>query len=237
MSSMPIRASAAASGDERTEESATALAFQRLFDVGGALAALILLSPLFAFAILSVLAGDGRPVFFRQRRVGRNGEPFLILKFRTMQVAADGRNLTVSGDGRVTRTGAWLRKRKLDELPQLINVLRGDMSLIGPRPEVPEYVEPGDTMWCAVLRRRPGITDLASLLYRDEEELLGPAADPDAYYRASILPAKLGLNLRYQQSRSLARDLKLLWMTAWYSFFPAAFDRERVLRTFTAPRK
>jgi len=216
----------------RTKNTSLATVSQRAFDITGALSGIIVLSPLFAFAALLVLLKDGRPVFFRQRRIGRNGNPFYILKFRTMQVANSGRSITVSGDNRVTPTGAWLRKRKLDELPQLFNVLKGDMSLIGPRPEVPEFVEPENEQWNAVLRMRPGITDLASLLFRNEEELLRPAADPDHFYRHFILPAKLDLNLRYQGSRSLPRDLKLVWMTAWYSFFPAAFDRDRVLQTF-----
>ena len=202
---------------------------RRLFDIGGALIGLVLLAPLFLFAMLVVLADDGWPVFFRQRRVGQNGEPFLILKFRTMRREAVGRALTVSGDSRVTRAGAWLRKRKLDELPQLINVLRGEMSLIGPRPEVPEYVEPDDELWRAVMQMRPGITDLASLMFLNEEEMLAPLGDPEACYRSSILPAKLHWNIRYQESRSLLRDFKLLWMTGWYSFFRAKFDGAHIL--------
>jgi lipopolysaccharide/colanic/teichoic acid biosynthesis glycosyltransferase len=108
------------------------------------------------------------------------------------------------------------------------------MSLIGPRPEVPEYVEPDNDLWRAVLQVRPGITDLASLAYRHEEAFLGSAADPEAYYRTSILPEKLRLNLRYQRSRSLRRDLKLLWMTARYSFYPRGFDREHIVRSLGA---
>ena len=205
---------------------------RRLFDVGGALVALILLAPLLFVAILVVLTDDGWPIFFRQRRIGQNGEPFMILKLRTMRRKAVGRALTVSGDSRVTRAGAWLRKRKLDELPQLFNVLRGEMSLIGPRPEVPEYVEPHDELWQAVMQMRPGITDLASLMFLNEEEMLAPAGDPEAYYRSSILPAKLHWNIRYQESRSLPRDFKLLWMTAWYSFFRVKLNGERILEVF-----
>jgi len=206
----------------------------RLLDNSGALAALILLSPLFAIAALLILIGDGRPILFRQTRIGKKGKPFLILKFRTMRTGCGGLAITAPGDRRVTRVGAWLRGLKIDELPQLINVLRGDMSLIGPRPEVPDYVEFTDDRWRRALEVRPGITDLASLAFRNEEAILGPAADPDAYYRSVILPEKLRLNLQYQQSRSLPRDLKLLWMTARYSFFPQGFDRDRIMRSFGA---
>jgi lipopolysaccharide/colanic/teichoic acid biosynthesis glycosyltransferase len=206
----------------------------RLLDVTGALIALIVLAPLFALAALLILLTDGRPILFRHGRIGRNGERFLILKFRTMRTGSSGLALTTSKDGRVTKAGAWLRRLKIDELPQLVNVLRGEMSLIGPRPEAPEYVEFDDGRWRKVLAVRPGITDLATLAFRNEEEILGPASDPDAYYRSVILPEKLRLNISYQQSRTLVRDFKLLWMTARYSFFPRGFDRDRVMRSLGA---
>src|SRR5262249_448291 len=155
---------------------------------------LIVLSPVFLVAALLILAGDGWPVFFRQKRIGRNGERFLILKFRTMRMGGGGPPITARGDRRITRAGAWLSRLKVDDLPQLINVLRGDMSLIGPRPEVPEYVEFDDDLWQRVLQVQPGITDLASLAFLDEEAILGPAADPDVYYRSVVLPQKLRLN-------------------------------------------
>jgi lipopolysaccharide/colanic/teichoic acid biosynthesis glycosyltransferase len=206
----------------------------RLLDVIGALVALLVLAPLFALAALLILLSDGRPLLFRHRRIGRNGKPFLVLKFRTMRNGGSGLEITTSKDGRVTKAGAWMRKLKIDELPQLVNVVRGEMSLIGPRPEVPEYIEFNDPRWRKVLAERPGITDLASLAFRDEEAILGPAPDPDAYYRSVILPEKLRLNLLYQQSRTLSRDLKLLWMTARYSFFPRGFDRDRIMRSLGA---
>jgi lipopolysaccharide/colanic/teichoic acid biosynthesis glycosyltransferase len=206
----------------------------RLLDVTGALVALVVLAPLFALATLLILLSDGRPLLFRQRRIGKNGEPFLILKFRTMAAGSDGPAITTSDDGRVTKVGAWLRTLKIDELPQLVNVVSGEMSLIGPRPEVPEYVEFDDHRWRTVLAVRPGITDLATLAFRNEEAILGPATDPDAYYRSVILPEKLRLNLLYQQSRTHLRDFKLLWMTARYSFFPRGFDRDRILRSLGA---
>lgn len=205
---------------------------RRLFDVVAALAGLIVLAPVMAVIGLAVLIGDGSPVFYRQKRIGKNGRPFVILKFRSMRSnGSGGPAITAACDSRVTRVGAWLRQTKLDELPQLLNVLRGDMSLIGPRPEVPDYVEIEDPLWRAVLASPPGITDLATLAFRNEEEMLGPASDPDAYYRSSILPAKLRLNVLYQQSRTLPRDLKLLWLTARYSFFPHGYDRDRILRS------
>ena len=131
-----------------------------------------------------ILLSDGRPVFFRQKRVGRHGELFDILKFRTMEIESGGPAITAAGDRRVTLVGAKLRRYKLDELPQFFCVLRGHMSLIGPRPEVPEYVEPADDLWETVLQMRPGITDLASLAYRNEEAMLALADDPEALYRS-----------------------------------------------------
>ncbi|HEV2201967.1 MAG TPA: sugar transferase [Bryobacteraceae bacterium] len=203
----------------------------RLLDVAGALAALVLLAPVLAVATLLILIDNGRPIIFRQTRIGKNAVPFRILKFRTMRPTIGGSAITTPGDARVTRVGVWLRTLKIDELPQLINVLRGDMSLIGPRPEVPEYVVADDDRWRQVLEFRPGITDLASLAFRNEEAILDTADDPEAYYRLVILPEKLQLNLQYQRTRSLPRDLKLLWMTVRYSFCPYGFDREQVVRS------
>ena len=207
----------------------------RLIDAVLAFTALIVLAPILLVLALVILITEGRPVLFRQMRIGKNGRPFLILKFRTMRSGAGPESaITAADDSRVTPVGTWLRKLKLDELPQFFNVLRGDMSLIGPRPEVPEYVQLDHPLWRAVLQSRPGITDLASLAFRDEEAMLRPAADADAYYRSSILPAKLRLNLLYQQTRTLPRDLKLLWLTARYSFCPLGYNRERILRSMGA---
>lgn len=200
-----------------------------MIDIAVALCALIAFAPLFGAVALLIALDDGRPILFRQVRVGRRGKLFFILKFRTMSAHASGSSLTAAGDRRVTRAGRWLRKLKLDELPQFVNVLRGEMSLIGPRPEVPEYVQIDHSLWQAVLAVRPGITDLASLAYRNEEEILGPVADPEAYYRKHILPAKLKLNLQYLESRSLLSDLRLLWLTARFSFLPRGFNTERVI--------
>ena len=205
----------------------------RSLEVSAAVMGLLLLAPLLA-VVAAIVVLDGRPVLFRQKRIGENGQPFFILKFRTMKPAGHGPSITAAHDARVTRAGRWLRRFKLDELPQLVNVLHGEMSLIGPRPEVPAYVDPRDPLWRAVLRSRPGITDLATLAFRNEEDLLAPAADPEREYRSVILPAKLRLNVVYQQSRTVLRDLKLLWWTARYSFFPHGFNRDRILRSLGA---
>jgi lipopolysaccharide/colanic/teichoic acid biosynthesis glycosyltransferase len=165
---------------------------------------------------LAVLALDGRPVFFRQERVGLGGRDFRIWKFRTMRHGEQDEDcplITASGDPRVTRLGGWLRSLKLDEWPQLINVLAGQMSLIGPRPEVKRYVDPDSPVWQKVLSVRPGITDLATLAYVDEEQDLAGHADIDTRYRKHVLPAKLSLNLRYIECRSNLTDLQLIFLT------------------------
>jgi lipopolysaccharide/colanic/teichoic acid biosynthesis glycosyltransferase len=148
-----------------------------------------------------------------------------------MRAGSQGSLITVAGDGRITRVGAALRRLKLDELPQLFNVLKGDMSLVGPRPEVPEYVQLETPIWQAVLQVRPGITDLATLLYRDEEKLLAASSDPSALYRETVLPAKLVLNLGYLRFRSLWRDLRLLYLSVRYSLFPKRFDPDLIRST------
>jgi lipopolysaccharide/colanic/teichoic acid biosynthesis glycosyltransferase len=207
-------------------------AFERACEVVATLTLLLILSPVILLLAAALALSDGFPIIYSQKRIGKNGRPFFIYKFRTMRTGPNqGLSITVANDRRITRVGSWLRRFKLDELPQLFNVLKGEMSLIGPRPEVPEYVQFDDALWRAVLRCRPGITDLASLAYRDEEQFLLPAVDPDAYYRTVLLPEKLRLNVAYQQSRSFPRDLHLLWLTARYSLFPWGFDRGRVLRS------
>ena len=210
------------------------LSFERVLNVMCAAAGLICLLPVFAGLALAVIVDNGPPVFFRQTRVGKNGRPFRIWKFRTMCFGSVGSVITAAGDGRITRVGAVLRRWKLDELPQLFNVLTGDMSLVGPRPEVAEYVRLEEPMWQAVLQVRPGITDLASLLYRNEEDLLGAADDPNAFYRESVLPAKLLLNLAYLRSRSFRLDLRLILLTIWYSLNPDRFDPDLIRTTFAA---
>ena len=214
----------------------TAYRLQRPFDFTCAALGLVLLSPcLIALAVLIALL-DGTPVFFRQVRVGRNGRPFRIWKFRTMRTGAAGSAITSLGDERITTIGKLLRKYKLDEMPQLINVLCGDMSMVGPRPEVPEYVDLEALVWRIVLQARPGITDVASLTYREEEKLLGTRADFDTFYRRDVQPAKLALNLRYLESRSLWTDIRLILLTVRHSFFPGtAFAREDQHETLIHP--
>ena len=187
--------------------------FKRLFDVLSALLGLALFGlPMLAVAAWIKLDSPG-PVFFRQERVGRHGKVFRIHKFRTMGVDAEARGpqLTVGADARVTRVGRVLRANRLDELPQFLDVLAGDMSLVGPRPDVPRYVE----MWPPalrerVLRVRPGITDPASLQFRDEASLLAAAADPEREYRDVILPRKLAVAADYADRASLWTDLAVI---------------------------
>ena len=190
---------------------------KRLFDITLSLLALVLLCPLLLAVALWVRLDSRGPVLFRQQRVGRGGQPFAILKFRTMQVNAEaaGLQITVGQDPRITRTGRWLRRSKLDELPQLWDVLRGEMSMVGPRPEVPRYVAlyPADQR-ATVLSVRPGITDLASLAFRDESTLLARSADPERTYVEEILPIKLRHACDYVAQRSLWLDLHILARTA-----------------------
>jgi len=190
---------------------------KRLFDIACAATALALLAPLLLALALWVRLDSPGPVLFRQQRVGRDSRPFAILKFRTMQVNAEaaGLQITVGQDPRITRAGSWLRRSKLDELPQLLNVLRGDMSMVGPRPEVPRYVAlyPTDVRE-TVLSVRPGITDLASLAFRDESTLLAQSPDPERTYVEEILPTKLRYACDYVRQRSLWLDLHIIARTA-----------------------
>lgn len=190
-------------------------AAKRTFDLVAAGGGLIVLSPLFAVVALAVKLDSRGPVFFRQQRVGLNFRPFEMYKFRTMVVDAPklGGQLTVTGDPRVTKTGRWLRKLKIDELPQLINVVIGDMSLVGPRPEVARYVDQMHDAYREVLSVRPGITDLASVKYRDESEILAKAEDPEQAYVEQILPDKLAISRQYIREASLWLDLKIILQT------------------------
>jgi len=164
--------------------------------------------------LLLIAAASPRPVLFRQQRVGLNGRPFTLLKLRTMRVAPEGSQLTAAGDTRITPVGRWLRRFKLDEIPQLWNVVRGDMSLVGPRPEVPRYVDPQNPLWRQVLSVRPGLTDPVTLRLRDEEALLAGVDDPESFYRERLLPWKLRGYVDYLERRSWATDLGVLGATA-----------------------
>jgi lipopolysaccharide/colanic/teichoic acid biosynthesis glycosyltransferase len=187
---------------------------------------LAVLLPLAAIAGLVRLC-DGRPVLFRQTRIGRAGRRFQILKFRTMDPSRSGhRSLTVGNDLRITRLGRWLRITHLDELPQLWNIFRGDMTFIGPRPEVPEFVDRADPLWRRVLAVRPGLFDEATLRSFDEEARLGEVDNWRGYYRHVILPVKLTESIRGIEGRSLASDLVLLCRMARQSWLGADKRRE-----------
>jgi lipopolysaccharide/colanic/teichoic acid biosynthesis glycosyltransferase len=190
---------------------------KRLFDLVVALGALLVLAPLLLLVALVVKLDSPGPVFFRQERVGRHGRTFRIHKFRTMRhrpPAAAGLPLTVGADPRITRSGAWLRRTRIDELPQFIDVLAGDMSVVGPRPEVPRYVAHyPPALRERALAVRPGITDPASLEFIDESERLAGAADPEREYVEVILPRKVRRAADYAERATLATDVAVLWRT------------------------
>lgn len=179
--------------------------------VGG----LLVLSPLLVLIAILVKAEDGGSVFFRQERIGRGGRPFHMWKFRTMITSASalGPSLTAAGDNRITRIGGWLRARKLDELPQLFNVVRGEMTLVGPRPEVPKYVEMYTAEQRGVLDLDPGITDQASIRFADESALLAEQEDPERFYIERVIPEKIRLNLEYADGATSFSDLKVVLET------------------------
>jgi lipopolysaccharide/colanic/teichoic acid biosynthesis glycosyltransferase len=186
---------------------------KRSFDIVVSALVLLVAWPLLAAVAVLVWTSSGLPIFFGQQRAGMGFRLFRIWKFRSMRTEESGRLITVEGDARITCVGAVLRASKLDELPQFWNVLVGQMSLVGPRPEVPRYVELYREQYARVLTVRPGITDLASIVYRHEDKLLSNAPDPERYYREVVLPDKLKLALRYLDTRSLALDVRILFHT------------------------
>lgn len=188
---------------------------KRLFDIFASALGLIILSPIFLIVAIWIKRDSEGPVFYRQVRVGRNNKDFRIFKFRSMRMGADSGSLVTIGgrDPRVTDSGYFIRKYKLDELPQLINVLVGDMSLVGPRPEVRHYVNYWTPEQMHVLDVRPGITDPASIKFRNENELMEQAADPEDYYINVIMQEKIKLYLEYVQNASFLYDLKLIFKT------------------------
>ena len=191
------------------------LFLKRCFDItASALGLLFLLIPFLIIAIIIKATSKG-PVFFRQVRVGKDGKEFRIYKFRTMVVDAEkkGMQITVGADSRITGIGKFLRKTKVDELPQLINVLKGQMSFVGPRPEVPRYVALYDDYQRNILRIKPGITELASIVYRDENEVLAKSENPEETYINEIMPKKIALNIEYMQKLGFWYDIKLIFMT------------------------
>ena len=208
--------------------SSTDAALRRLLDVTVAGVLLVVLSPLLAVLALLVRATSPGPGIFRQTRIGRHGLPFVLLKLRTMRADAAGPAITAGADARITPLGARLRRAKLDELPQLWNVLRGDMSLVGPRPELPEYVARYTPAERAVLRTRPGLTDPASLAWADEAAMLATFADPHRAYAQVVLPRKLALSLAYLERRTVWSDLAVMTRTVTHvarAVLPAVFRR------------
>jgi lipopolysaccharide/colanic/teichoic acid biosynthesis glycosyltransferase len=190
---------------------------KRLFDLLFALIGIIILMPIFLAIALWIKLDSPGSVLFRQTRIGRFGHEFKIYKFRTMVANAEafGKQITADGDRRITKSGKFLRKYKLDELPQLFNVLKGEMSIVGPRPEVPTYVALYTLEQRQVLEVPPGITDLASIHFRNESELLANTPNPEQTYIQAIMPRKLELNSQYIAQASLGLDLAIILQTLW----------------------
>jgi lipopolysaccharide/colanic/teichoic acid biosynthesis glycosyltransferase len=193
---------------------------KRIFDILFSFFGLLLLLPLFAVISLLIIFNSPGGIFYLQIRVGKNNKDFKLFKFRTMKTDSDKKGLLTVGnaDSRITRTGLWLRKYKLDELPQLFNVLLGDMSLVGPRPEVRKYVDMYSPEQLKVLSVKPGITDNASIEYADENELLSKQPEPEKFYIREVMPAKLKINLEYISNQSVAEDFRIILKTFFRIF-------------------
>ncbi len=201
---------------------------KRMFDLIFSSIGLLSLQPLFVVTAILIKVDSPGPIFFRQERIGKDFRRFMIYKFRTMVVNAErkGLRITSGGDDRVTRVGRILRKFKIDELPQLFNVLKGDMSLVGPRPEVEEYVILYEEDYREILKRRPGITDVSSIMFREEEAVLKNQVDPEGYYKKILLPEKIRLAKEYMQKASFSYDLKLVLNTLQRIFNPLEVPRD-----------
>jgi lipopolysaccharide/colanic/teichoic acid biosynthesis glycosyltransferase len=201
---------------------------KRLFDILFSFIGLILLQPLFAVIAIMIKVDSAGPVFFRQGRVGKDFRRFVIYKFRTMVVDAEkkGLHITSGGDNRITGAGRILRKFKIDELPQLFNVLKGDMSFVGPRPEVIKYVERYKDDYERILSIKPGITDISSMTFRNEESILQGVDDPEHYYVHVLLPEKMRLAQEYIQHASFSYDVKLILKTLLKIIFPLTYSQK-----------
>jgi lipopolysaccharide/colanic/teichoic acid biosynthesis glycosyltransferase len=186
---------------------------KRGLDIAVAAAGLVLLAPVLAVLAVAVRLDSPGPALFRHERIGLRGRKFWLLKLRSMAHGSSGSQVTAGGDSRISRVGRLLRRTKLDELPQLWNVLVGDMSLVGPRPEVERYVRLFESDYREILEVRPGITDFAAIEYRDEERILASATDPELEYQRVVLPAKIALYRRYLAERSTITDLKIIGRT------------------------
>jgi lipopolysaccharide/colanic/teichoic acid biosynthesis glycosyltransferase len=204
---------------------------KRLFDILFSFIGLLLLQPLFVVIAIMIKVGSTGPVFFRQERVGKNFRGFTIYKFRTMVLDAEkkGLRITSGGDNRITRVGRMLRRFKIDELPQLYNVLKGDMSLVGPRPEVTRYVEWYKEDYERILSVRPGITDISSLTFRNEESILQGKDDPERYYVHVLLPEKMRLAREYIQNVSFFYDVRLIFKTLYKIVFQLKVSQKQAL--------
>jgi lipopolysaccharide/colanic/teichoic acid biosynthesis glycosyltransferase len=194
---------------------------RRLIESAVAFAALILFFPLLTGCALLIRITSGPGIFFRQFRVGHNGAIFTLYKLRTMRVRSDGSKITAGNDNRITPVGKFLRRMKLDELPQLYNILRGEMSFVGPRPEVVEWVDLNDARWREILRVRPGITDPVTLEFRNEEQFLTEIDDKEAFYREVVQPYKLNGYLRYLRSKNSLTDWQIVFRTFFAVVFPS----------------
>lgn len=200
----------------------------RGFEVVLCAVGLTVLGPLLVAIALAIKVTSPGPVLFRQRRIGRGGEPFTLHKFRSMRIDTPGSRVTAAGDRRITPVGRVLRRTKLDELPELFDVLRGDMALVGPRPEVPAYYDPTSPLWRPVVAVRPGLTDPVTLRLRNEEALLASVAGPEdagareAFYRDVLLPYKLRGQAEYAARRTRWSDLRLLVLTLWRVLVPSS---------------
>ena len=193
------------------------LKLKRLFDIVASLIGIVILSPVLIFVSIIILISSPGPIIYKQIRVGKKGILFNICKFRTMVVNSDKQGLliTVGKDSRITRTGFFLRKFKIDELPQLFNVIKGDMSFVGPRPEVEKYVKTYTCEQKIILEIRPGITDYASIMFRDESSILAKSSNPEKTYISEIVPKKIDLNLIYLRKMSILEDIKIILLTLW----------------------
>ena len=187
---------------------------KRIFDIASSLFVLVLASPFFIIISILIKLDSNGAIFFTQTRVGKNNKDFLLLKFRTMRVAQENLSLiTVGNDNRITNIGNILRKYKLDELPQLINILKGEMSVVGPRPEVRKYVDMYSSSQLEVLSVKPGLTDPSSIKFSNESELLGTAANPEKYYIETLMPLKIEISLNYVRTQTFIGDLRIIFQT------------------------
>ncbi len=193
----------------------------RHFEIVLAAFGLILVSPILVVSMILIRSGSRGPIFFRQERVGLNGRTFRLIKLRTMSISASGPRITAANDSRVTPIGKVLRKSKFDELPELWNVLRGDMSFVGPRPEVAEFVDLDDPVWQEILTHRPGITDPVTLRLRNEEQLLAKVVDKERYYREVVQPYKIRGYLNFVRDKSWKTDIRITARTMRAVAFPA----------------